>query len=73
MVTACQQTCPTQAITFGDLQDDTSRVAKLWKKHQVKLGTTKQVKDDAKMRGYRVFEELNVEPSVMYLERVRET
>ncbi|MEK7386617.1 MAG: molybdopterin dinucleotide binding domain-containing protein, partial [candidate division NC10 bacterium] len=29
ILTACQQTCPTQAITFGNLKDDTSTVATL--------------------------------------------
>ncbi len=29
ILTACQQVCPTQAITFGDLNDKGSKVAKL--------------------------------------------
>ena len=49
--TACQQSCPAQAIVFGDLNDPKSRVARL----------------AAGPRGYRVLEELNVRPSVTYL------
>ncbi|MCP3919260.1 MAG: 4Fe-4S dicluster domain-containing protein [bacterium] len=51
---ACQQSCPADAITFGDLNDPESRVA---------VRAT-----DA--RGYGVLEELNVRPSVRYLSRV---
>jgi anaerobic selenocysteine-containing dehydrogenase/Fe-S-cluster-containing dehydrogenase component len=52
---ACAQTCPTQAIMFGDLKDEKSRVRRL-------LENT---------RGYRVLEELNTRPAVTYLERER--
>ena len=71
-MTACAQACPTNAIVFGDSLDENSQVAKLWKKHQVKRRLTKQNKDNPELRGYRIFEELNIDPSVMYLERVRE-
>jgi len=70
--TACQQTCPTSAILFGDLLDETSAISKVWKKQQVKLGTYKQDKENPELRGYRIFEELNVDTKVLYLERVRE-
>ena len=53
--TACQQSCPTQAIVFGDINDPKSRVAQL-----AKSG-----------RHYRVLEEINVRPSVGYLRLVR--
>jgi molybdopterin-containing oxidoreductase family iron-sulfur binding subunit len=54
--TACQQSCPTRAIVFGDLNNANSRVARL---HQDR-------------RAYRVLEELNVRPSVSYLGVVRD-
>ncbi len=53
--TACQQSCPANAIVFGDLNDPNSRVARLSR--------------DA--RQYRVLEDLNVGPSVRYLKIVR--
>lgn len=70
--TACQQTCPTSAIQFGDLMDENSGVAKAWKRQQVLLGKYKQDKENPELRGYRIFEELNVDTKVLYLERVRE-
>ncbi|HHM04825.1 MAG TPA: 4Fe-4S dicluster domain-containing protein [Gammaproteobacteria bacterium] len=70
--TACQQTCPTGAIVFGDLLDQASEVSRKWRDHEVELGKAKQTKRDADLRGYRVLEELNTDPCIMYLERVRE-
>ena len=52
---ACQQSCPAQAIVFGDLNDPKSRVAQL----------------AASRRSSRLLEELNVRPSVAYLNLVR--
>lgn len=52
---ACVQTCPTQALVFGDLKDERSRVAKL----------------AADGRAYRLLEELNTHPGVTYLARRR--
>jgi molybdopterin-containing oxidoreductase family iron-sulfur binding subunit len=52
---ACQQSCPAQAIIFGDLNDPKSRVAQL----------------AASGRYYRVLEEINVRPAVGYLAVVR--
>jgi len=52
---ACEQSCPAQAIVFGDLNDPKSRVARLM----------------ASRRRYRVLEELGVRPSVGYLAVVR--
>jgi molybdopterin-containing oxidoreductase family iron-sulfur binding subunit len=53
--TACQQSCPANAIVFGDMNDPESDVAKLI----------------ASGRHYRVLEELNVRPTVGYMKLVR--
>jgi molybdopterin-containing oxidoreductase family iron-sulfur binding subunit len=53
--TACQQSCPTGAITFGDLMDADSRVSRLLKSP----------------RAYQVLAELGTRPNVGYLKRVR--
>ncbi len=53
--TACAQTCPSNAIVFGDLNDPNSEISKLYK-------------DD---RAYHVLEELAVKPSIKYLSKIR--
>jgi molybdopterin-containing oxidoreductase family iron-sulfur binding subunit len=53
--TACQQSCPAGAITFGNLLDAESRVA--------------QLKRDG--RNYVILEELNLQPALSYLAKVR--
>jgi molybdopterin-containing oxidoreductase family iron-sulfur binding subunit len=53
--TACQQTCPAEAIVFGDLNDPNSEVSR-WRNSQL---------------AYRVLEGLNTDPGVTYLTRVR--
>lgn len=53
---ACVQTCPTQALTFGNLKDPNSRVSKM-------------AKDE---RAYKVLDHhLNTQPAVTYLNDIR--
>ena len=54
IMTACQQTCPTSAITFGNLKDPQSAVSK--HRHAP--------------RAYEVLDELGTRPSVTYLKKV---
>ena len=55
VTTACQDSCPSHAIVFGNLKDPDSEVARL-------------AKDP---RGYGVLSELNTFPNITYLSRVR--
>jgi molybdopterin-containing oxidoreductase family iron-sulfur binding subunit len=55
VVTACQATCPAEAIVFGDLNDPGSRV------NQVK----------AQQRNYGILEDLNTRPRTTYLAAIR--
>ncbi|MEK6688941.1 MAG: 4Fe-4S dicluster domain-containing protein, partial [Gemmatimonadota bacterium] len=57
IVTACAQACPSGALTFGNVRDAESLVAR--------------VKQDP--RGYHLLEELNVRPAVTYLAKVLHT
>jgi molybdopterin-containing oxidoreductase family iron-sulfur binding subunit len=57
--TACQQACPTDALIFGDFNDPESRVAKV--KAELK---------DHEGRAYRLLENLNTDPAVIYLAAV---
>jgi len=54
IVTACQQACPASAITFGNLNDKTSKVAKL----------------SSSERTYSVLADLNTRPRTTYVAAV---
>jgi anaerobic selenocysteine-containing dehydrogenase/Fe-S-cluster-containing dehydrogenase component len=56
IVPACAQTCPGQAIVFGDLNDPGSRVSQ----------------SAGQKRGFAALDELNTLPAITYLARVRE-
>ncbi len=55
--TACQQSCPADAIVFGDLMDKDSEISKLYRNE----------------RSYVMLEEYNVQPSVYYMTKIRNT
>ena len=60
VLTACQQTCATKAITFGNLMDENSQVSK-----NAKIND-KEHRD----RQYEVLPELNFQPAVTYMKKV---
>ena len=53
--TACQQSCPADAIIFGDVNDKNSEISKLFRNE----------------RSYVLLEEYNVQPSVSYMTKIR--
>ncbi|MGZ4088080.1 MAG: TAT-variant-translocated molybdopterin oxidoreductase, partial [Bacteroidia bacterium] len=53
--TACQQACPTNAIMFGDANDENSEVSK-WRNDE---------------RNFYLLEEIGIKPTVSYLVKVR--
>jgi molybdopterin-containing oxidoreductase family iron-sulfur binding subunit len=55
---ACAQSCPTDAITFGDMNDGTTAISKL-------------LDSERKGRAFGVIEEINVKPSISYLVKIR--
>lgn len=56
--TACASACPTNAITFGDLNDTKSQVRT-------------KMEEELEERAYTVLEEINVSPNIWYLAKVR--
>ncbi|CAH0997005.1 hypothetical protein EMA8858_03142 [Emticicia aquatica] len=56
--TACSQSCPTNAITFGDMLDPESQISKV-------------LEVEKEGRAFNVLEEINVKPQMSYLVKIR--
>ncbi|OGX82335.1 TAT-variant-translocated molybdopterin oxidoreductase [Hymenobacter glacialis] len=58
IVSACAQSCPTEAIVFGDMRDPNSRLSQLLRR------------EDGE-RAFHALESINVQPNVTYLTKIR--
>ena len=65
--TACQTACSTDAIIFGDVNDNNSRVRKHLQVEKIDKATLK-LKEE---RAYAVLDEIRVSPNVWYLRKIR--
>ena len=72
VTTACQASCSTGAIVFGDVNDPESKISKLL---DIKSRDEKHPENVDKIaqnpRAYQVLEEVGVKPNIWYLTKVR--
>jgi len=82
VTTACQASCSTGAIVFGDVNDPNSKISKLlnidhYKEVKDEHGKLKKVfnygvdKKTNNPRAYQVLEEIGVKPNIWYLTKIR--
>ena len=66
ITTACQDSCPTEALVFGDMKNPESRISKL-----LKIKSTPEGVESGAPRAYHVLEELRVMPNVWYHTKIK--
>ena len=71
VVTACQASCSTGAIVFGDINNAESKISKLLKIKFNEKGPSNIDKVAENPRAYQVLEEIGVKPNIWYLTKVR--
>jgi molybdopterin-containing oxidoreductase family iron-sulfur binding subunit len=81
VTTACQASCASGAIMFGDMNNPESKISKLLKiDHYIEVekdGKTEKVfnygidKKIGNPRAYRVLEDIGVKPNIFYLTKIR--
>jgi MoCo/4Fe-4S cofactor protein with predicted Tat translocation signal len=72
VVTACQASCATGAIVFGDVNDPESKISKLLKIRPANPERPHGIdKITDNPRAYQVLEEIGVKPNIWYLSKVR--
>ena len=72
VITACQASCSTGAIVFGDINNPESKISKLLKIRPLDKEKPHRVDKIAdNPRAYQVLEEIGVKPNIWYLTKVR--
>ena len=72
VTTACQTSCSTGAITFGDMNDPNSKISKLLKITPADPKRPYGIdKNTGNPRAYTVLEEIGVKPNIFYLTKIR--
>jgi MoCo/4Fe-4S cofactor protein with predicted Tat translocation signal len=72
VITACQASCSTGAIVFGDVNDPESKISKLLKIRPANPDRPHGIdKITDNPRAYQVLEEIGVKPNIWYLSKVR--
>ena len=72
VVTACQASCSSGAIVFGDINDPESKISKLLKISPADPNRPHGIdKITGNPRAYQVLEEIGVKPNIWYLSKVR--
>jgi molybdopterin-containing oxidoreductase family iron-sulfur binding subunit len=71
IVTACEASCTSGAIVFGDMNDSESRISKLLQVTRDEKRPNSSDKHIGNPRAYRVLEEIGVKPNIFYLTKIK--
>lgn len=63
---ACASSCPADAIVFGDMNNPESKISKV-----LQINNHEDHKTAEEPRAYTVLQELNVDPNIFYLRKIR--
>ncbi len=71
IITACQASCTSGAIVFGDMNDKDSHISKLLQITRNEKRPNSSDKQIGNPRAYRVLEEIGVKPNIFYLTKIK--
>lgn len=71
ITTACEASCTSGAIVFGDMNDSESRISKLLQITRDEKRPNSSDKNIGNPRAYRVLEDIGVKPNIFYLTKIK--